>query len=492
MPESAPTLPGSAEASAQPDKAMGVPPLPAQHQARVEWLGTYLPWTADDSPSFRPVNANPNWKTLTSRDLWGSSWSKLAPLMADPSLNEIQVQALGGDPRKLTVISDGPRGVLIHPQLEMSHDELAMGLRAIASVALGLKRGVRWGNLAQATDSEAEVFVMANLDDGPRESRLTAVLPPASNAPALAIRRFPVAAIPEDVFVGEAALERCVHANAIYGEPLPTLPDPLDALFEKSEGPRGLPKEGASASYQALYWVMAQFAFEQNIVVFGPTSSGKTSALQTFLNFTNPNKRCVSVQKDANELFLHHINQLSLFCTDNDPMRSPDRILQGILRFTPEILPYGELRGGEAFSFLNAASSGHPGMTTIHAKSALAALQRLTYMAGSGAPAGTSGDDIRKLVYGSANILVHVRREIYPVPGSPGRRQKIRRICGIYEVIQDPKTEAFKIETIFHTQLGPHGLPLLRWTGNPGTLLDSLEEMNLPAPEWLKKQTSDT
>jgi hypothetical protein len=78
-------------------------------------------------------------------------------------------------------------------------------------------------------------MLMSNLDDGPRESRLTAVVPPASEAATLAIRRFPVSGLPEAVVVGEKSLDSTVSPKAWPGEPMPERPHPLVRIQEAAE-----------------------------------------------------------------------------------------------------------------------------------------------------------------------------------------------------------------------------------------------------------------
>ena len=55
-----------------------------------------------------------------------------------------------------------------------------------------------------------------------------------------------------------------------------------------------------------------------------------------------------------------------------------DDLLQAALRMRPDRIILGELRGNEAYTFLRAINTGHPGsMTTIHADSPEGALEQL-------------------------------------------------------------------------------------------------------------------
>lgn len=56
-------------------------------------------------------------------------------------------------------------------------------------------------------------------------------------------------------------------------------------------------------------------------------------------------------------------------------------LLQASLRMRPDRIVLGELRGGEAVSFLRAINTGHPGsFSTIHANSPKGALEHLALM----------------------------------------------------------------------------------------------------------------
>ncbi len=58
-----------------------------------------------------------------------------------------------------------------------------------------------------------------------------------------------------------------------------------------------------------------------------------------------------------------------------------DDLLQAALRLRPDRIVLGELRGGEAVSFLRAINTGHPGsFSTIHANSPSGALEQLALM----------------------------------------------------------------------------------------------------------------
>jgi type IV secretion system protein VirB11 len=76
----------------------------------------------------------------------------------------------------------------------------------------------------------------------------------------------------------------------------------------------------------------------------------------------------------------------------------------------PDRIILGELRGPEAFAFLRAVNTGHPGsMTTIHADSPDGAVEQLAMLVLQG---GTrlSRDDVRHYIRQSIDLFVQLSR----------------------------------------------------------------------------------
>ena len=118
-----------------------------------------------------------------------------------------------------------------------------------------------------------------------------------------------------------------------------------------------------------------------NMLVSGGTSSGKTTLARAILAMSDRNERMVTIE-DAPELHLPHPNNVSLIADRRDGSeRSPARLLENTLRMRPDRLILGEIRGVEAFNFLEAINTGHPGsISTIHADSPKLALERMAMM----------------------------------------------------------------------------------------------------------------
>ncbi len=118
-----------------------------------------------------------------------------------------------------------------------------------------------------------------------------------------------------------------------------------------------------------------------NILVSGGTSSGKTTIARALLALSHPEERLVTIE-DAVELRPTNANSVALVATRRDDSdRTTAKLLESALRMRPDRLVVGELRGAEAYNFLEAINTGHPGsISTIHADSPKLALERLALM----------------------------------------------------------------------------------------------------------------
>ncbi|MCE3520020.1 Flp pilus assembly complex ATPase component TadA, partial [Escherichia coli] len=74
---------------------------------------------------------------------------------------------------------------------------------------------------------------------------------------------------------------------------------------------------------------------------------------------------------------------------------TPDDLLTATLRMRPDRIIIGELRGREAFTFLRAVNTGHPGsMSTIHADTPAGAFEQLAMLARIGSAPGSRSEII--------------------------------------------------------------------------------------------------
>ena len=151
---------------------------------------------------------------------------------------------------------------------------------------------------------------------------------------------------------------------------------------------------------------------KKNIIVSGGTSSGKTTFVSALLREISEHERLVTVE-DAREINLPHENKVHLVASKGGQGRSQVSIqdlIEACLRLRPDRIIVGELRGVEAFAFLRAINTGHPGsISTLHADSPLMAFEQLKLMvmqAGLGMPS----EQILQYVLNVVDLVIQVKR----------------------------------------------------------------------------------
>jgi type IV secretion system protein VirB11 len=114
----------------------------------------------------------------------------------------------------------------------------------------------------------------------------------------------------------------------------------------------------------------------RNILVVGPTSSGKTTLTNALLAEVATLSDRVVLIEDTRELQCGAPNCVALRTREGTAALSD--LVRSSLRLRPDRILIGEVRGPEALDLLKAWGTGHPGgVGTLHAGSALGALLRL-------------------------------------------------------------------------------------------------------------------
>ena len=247
-------------------------------------------------------------------------------LIDDPGVSEIYVNA------DLYLRSDGAEGRRRHPHL-LDRDRL-----------LGFLTGV--ANDANLPLDEANPIRDFELPASLGHGRLHVMIPPVVAAPVFNLRKRP---------------------KVLY-----LLPE----LVERG-----------SITAEAAAYLTSELTGKKGILVAGPTNSGKTNFLNALLHVavqvSDPATRFV-VLEDVPEIVCPAEDTLSARTSDHVTLWD---LARSTMRSSPDRKVVGEIRGAEAFPFLDLASSGHPGvLATLHAETALGALQRLNRLARRGDP----------------------------------------------------------------------------------------------------------
>jgi type IV secretion system protein VirB11 len=237
--------------------------------------------------------------------------------------------------------------------------------------------------------SREHPLLSARLPDG---SRVQVIAPPATRGPmAIAIRKHVVADLSLKDYAASGALQPALGTNA-------RLPrEHLRALLDGGDAPGFL----AAAVRERL-----------NILVSGGTSTGKTTFLNALIKEIPESERLILIE-DTPELRSHRSNMVGLVAVKGElgeARVTADDLLQASLRMRPDRIILGELRGTEAYTFLRAVNTGHPGsMTTLHADSAEGALQQLVLMVlQSGA--NLRSEDVLLYAHNVIDIVVQLGR----------------------------------------------------------------------------------
>ena len=118
----------------------------------------------------------------------------------------------------------------------------------------------------------------------------------------------------------------------------------------------------------------------ESVLIAGATQAGKTTLLSALLRELRPDQRLVSCE-DTFEISVTHPDWVAMQTRPADLEGSNEISLRALvkqaLRMRPSRLAIGEVRGAEALDMLVALNSGIPGLCTIHANSAHAAMQKL-------------------------------------------------------------------------------------------------------------------
>lgn len=152
---------------------------------------------------------------------------------------------------------------------------------------------------------------------------------------------------------------------------------------------------------------------KKNIIVSGGTSTGKTTFTNAMLQCIPEYERLVTVE-DAREVVLSkHHNRLHLITSRGGQGRSSvttQELIEACLRLRPDRIIVGEIRGVEAFGFLRAINTGHPGsISTVHADTPEMAIEQLKLMvAQSGL--GMPPSEVKQYIKHILDIIVQLKR----------------------------------------------------------------------------------
>ncbi len=294
----------------------------------------------------------------------------IEPLLLDDSVSEI----MGNPDATWWYERDG----IVWPDTNIQFDSnrLRTGLEVIAN------------HLGKRLD-EDNPLLHAQLPDG---SRIAAVIPPVVRpAPALTIRKFTSRKFTVDDLIARGTLSRAL----------------ADFLSD-------------------------QIRTGKTVLISGGTGTGKTTLLNVLAQAIPDEERIVVIE-DTAELRIQKPNVMAVECqTDTFKARiSFDDLLKSALRWRPDRIILGEVRGTEARTLLDSFNTGHAGsLATIHANSAEKALHRFANLV-MRSHAQSTFSDTEAEIGEAVDFVVHIERK-------PGCRV-IREVLAIQGYDRDAK-----------------------------------------------------
>jgi flagellar protein FlaI len=179
----------------------------------------------------------------------------------------------------------------------------------------------------------------------------------------------------------------------------------------------------------AYIWLLLEHG--KTFMVAGGTGTGKTTLLNALSMFIKPGMKIVTIE-DTPELNLPHVNWVQLtsreiYIAGAQSLGTSVKLYDLVklsLRYRPDYIIVGEVRGDEAFVLFQAMATGHSGASTIHAETLDYAVKRLT------SPPMNIPPTYMRLM----NVFMHVQRVITRVEKGV---VKVRRRITVVQEVED-------------------------------------------------------
>jgi pilus assembly protein CpaF len=189
--------------------------------------------------------------------------------------------------------------------------------------------------------------------------------------------------------------------------------------------------------------VICFIAERRNGIISGGTASGKTTLMKALLDHVPLHERLIVIEQPA-ELKIAHPNAVRWEAVDAIPGQvavSPSQLVAAALRHRPDRIIMGEIRDESGYDLLQAMNTGHGGtLSTIHAKSAWDALNRLSDLALSARP-NLNHSFIRSETAEAIDFVLYCERD----HAGQRRVRELIRVKGYSQADQ-----SFETEEIYH------------------------------------------
>ncbi|MGN0854641.1 MAG: GspE/PulE family protein [Kiritimatiellia bacterium] len=226
----------------------------------------------------------------------------------------------------------------------------------------------------------------------------------------------------------------------IAGQDIDIRVSTMPAAYGESISLRLLAKSGNFVKMADLGFNDRDFAVVDKIIrrpngiflVTGPTGSGKSTSLYSFLHEVNRIDVRIMTAEDPIEYHMAGINQVQM---QADIGMTFARALRAFLRQDPDIIMVGEIRDRETAEIaINASLTGHMVFSTLHTNDAAGAFPRLIDMGVepfliASAVAGVMGQRLCRRLCPDCRREVPIDRKYYTLPYPPAQ-ETVFEPCG--------------------------------------------------------------
>ncbi|MEI8167835.1 MAG: ATPase, T2SS/T4P/T4SS family, partial [Chloroflexales bacterium] len=227
---------------------------------------------------------------------------------------------------------------------------------------------------------------------------------------------------------------------------------------------------GFSAEIRDLLLLFARA--KCSFLIAGETGCGKTALLESIVNSWPGQPHVITIEDNTLEINVKHAAWTRELVRTNYEPRAFGRAAKEALRQTPTVVAPGETRAEEAGAILTIAVSGHAILTTLHAKSCQAAIQRFAdcaAMPGSYIYEGRRGNALDDAC-DNIEVVIHIEKM--------GGRRFISEIVLLNGVVRDGASVRPRMVTLTEMQVHEDGTltwpvqavaegDVLRWVDGP-------------------------
>lgn len=208
----------------------------------------------------------------------------------------------------------------------------------------------------------------------------------------------------------------------------------------------------------------------KTVLVVGEVGTGKTTLVRA-LAASMPHHESILVIEDTPEIRLEHPHVRYITTreenSDGAGRVTPAQCIRAGMRMAMNRIVFGEIRDAEAAeAFIDVCASGHPGLSTIHARSAAEAVARLELFLGR-AQKGVAANILSEQVVTAVQVIVHI--DICSISGK-------RRIMQVRE-LGTVADGVIRHRDIFRYQ-PTRGLPTWRVVSKVSAYRDELEQLD--------------